>query len=96
MLTTGSSQAEVKMHHVSEFFELGCRLEQRCFLFLIINTSGSQTTSSKCQNRNVCSGEVTAAYTNTRMETLVLEMSDKVTRTTNVKQNKDFDKNEGL
>lgn len=43
-----------------------------------------------------CSGEVTAAYTNTRMETLVLEMFDKVMCTTNVKQNKGFDKNKGL
>lgn len=32
-----------------------------------------------------CSGEVIAAYTNTRMETLVLEMFDKVSYTTNVK-----------
>lgn len=44
-----------------------------------------------------CSGEVTAAYTNTRMETLVLEMFDKVMCTINVKQNnKGFDKNKGL
>lgn len=45
---------------------------------------------------NVCSGEVTAAYTNTKMETLVLEVSDKVTCTTNEKQNEDSDKNKGL
>lgn len=43
-----------------------------------------------------CSGEVIAAYTNTRMETLVLEMPDKVICATNVKQNNDFDKNKGL
>lgn len=43
-----------------------------------------------------CSGEVTAAYTNTRMETLVLDMVDKGTCTTNVKQNKAFDKNKEL
>lgn len=42
-----------------------------------------------------CSGEVIAAQTNTRMETLVLEMFDKVNYTTNVK-NKGFDKNDGL
>lgn len=84
------------MDHVSKFFQPGCRLEQRCFLFLITDTSGPQTTSSSCPNWNVCSGEVIAAYTNTRMETLVLEMSDKVTCTTNVKQNKGFDENKGL
>lgn len=33
-----------------------------------------------------CSGKVIAAYTNTRMETLVLKMFDKVICTTNVKQ----------
>lgn len=43
-----------------------------------------------------CSGEVIAAYTNTKMETLVLEMFDKVSCTTNVKQNKGFDKNKVL
>lgn len=43
-----------------------------------------------------CSGDIIAAYTNARMETLVLEMFDRVICTTNVKQNKGFDKNKGL
>lgn len=47
VLTRDSSQTEVlKMYHVSGFFQQGHRLEQRCFLFLVINSSGSQTTSS--------------------------------------------------
>lgn len=44
----------------------------------------------------VCSGEVTAAHTDARMETLVLGMLDKVPCTTDVKQNEGFDKNKGL
>lgn len=33
--------AEDVVSCVKGFFQLGCRLEQRCFLFLIIHTSGS-------------------------------------------------------
>ena len=43
-----------------------------------------------------CSGDIIVVYTNARMETLVLEMFDRVICTTNVKQNKGFDKNKGL
>lgn len=43
-----------------------------------------------------CSEEGIAAYTNTNMEVLVLDMLDKVICTTNVKQNKGFDKNKRL
>lgn len=43
-----------------------------------------------------CSGEIIAAYTDTRMETLALEMLDKATCTKDVKQNEGSDKNKEL
>jgi hypothetical protein len=83
------------MDNIAKSSQLGCRLEQRSLSFSYMNTSGSQSTSPQCQNWNVCSGEVIAVHTDTKMETLVLEMSDKVICTTNVKPNKGFDKNKG-
>lgn len=41
-------------------------------------------------------GSYSSIHTNTMMETLVLEMSDETICTTNVKQNKGFDKKQGI
>lgn len=64
-------------------------------LFPVINTWGSQLHLRNAQTGMFCSGEVTAAHTNTTMGTLVLEVSDRVMCTTSVKQNKSFDENKG-